>query len=189
MNLSKISNSELLDSTTRLAREERRLINELLHHLLEIESRRLYLELGYTSLFLYVTKELRYSEAAAQRRIDAARLLRQVPAIEEKIASGELTLASVSKAQQYFRAEKKAGAALSPSQKEEVVLSLVGLSTREAEGRLAEKNPDAFPKERVRQVSPEEVQITFTASRELRSKLERVRELLSHADPSLSQAE
>jgi 5-methylcytosine-specific restriction endonuclease McrA len=186
MNLTSLSNESLLSRTRELAQEERRLTNELLHHLLEIEARKLYLDLGHPSLFVYVTRELHYSEASAQRRIDAARLLRQVPVLEEKLASGELTLGSVGKAQQYFRAEQKRGLKLSPEQKQEVVLSLSGLSTREAESKLALSNPDAFRQERVREVGGDELTITFTASKELRTQLERVRELHSHVDASLS---
>ncbi len=189
MNLKHLSKPDLLFRTKQLAFEERRITNELLHHLIEIESRMLHVELGYTSLHLYVTKELRFSDASAQRRIDAARLLRQVPAIETQLATGDLILGSVGKAQQFFRAERKRGVVLSASEKEKVMLSLVGLSVLEVEGQLAEKNPDAFPVEKVRATSVDTVAITFTTDRELRQKLERVRKLYSNTNPNLSYAE
>lgn len=109
MDLRNLPNDTLLSRARELAREERRLTNELLHRLNEIESRKLYLALGYSSLFLYVTRDLHYSEASAQRRIDAARLLRRLPVVEEKLLSGELNLGTIGKVQQFFRAERKQG--------------------------------------------------------------------------------
>jgi hypothetical protein len=146
--LTSLSNDQLLESARDLASQERRITNELLRHLIEIEVRRLYLRLSYSSLFLYVTKELRYSEAAAQRRIDAARLLREVPAVEQKIASGELTLGHLGKAQQFFRAERKDGIRFTSDQKQEVVLSLVGLTTKEAASESTQKVAFPLPQRR-----------------------------------------
>ena len=51
----------------------------------EIDSRRLYLEIGYASLWAYCTGALKYSEASAQRRIEAMRALREIPVLAEKI--------------------------------------------------------------------------------------------------------
>src|SRR5690606_11622682 len=189
MNLTQLSNEALLSRTESLAQEERRITNELLHHLLEIEARRLYLELGHASLFAYVTKGLKYPEASAQRRIDAARALRSNPSVEEKLKEGSLNLTTVGLAQKYFRAEKKEGRALTPEEKGEVYEGLEGLSSREAEAKLAGMNPEAFPREKVRAVSEEEIQITFTADSELQALFRRVRELHSHTDPNPSHAQ
>src|SRR5690606_2316204 len=75
---------------------------EILKHLNEIDRRKLYLERGYSSLWAYCTEELNYSEAAAQRRIEAMRAL-EIPELEEKIESGKLTLSSIAKVQSLAR--------------------------------------------------------------------------------------
>ena len=101
-----LSNEQLLSQTQQLVLKERRLNLEILRHLHEIDSRKLYLRLSYSSLFEYVVKELKYSEAAAYRRIKAMKLCRQFPETTGKLEEGELTLTSASQLQTFF--EKKA---------------------------------------------------------------------------------
>jgi hypothetical protein len=92
--LSELSTQELNAKIQSLVREERRLTVEVLRHLREVERRMLFAELGYPSLFAYATSELGYSEAAASRRIEAMRAMREVAELENKIESGELSLAN-----------------------------------------------------------------------------------------------
>lgn len=87
MNLRNLNDSELLNRTRHLVDEERRITTSLLHHLREIETRKLFLERGFASLFEYLVQGFDYSEAAAQRRISAMRLLKELPEIENKIQS------------------------------------------------------------------------------------------------------
>ena len=107
-NLKNISNKELLSQTKLLVQEERNIHIQVLHHLREIQSRRLYLELGFSSLFDYATKELGYSEGAAFRRIKAMKLCQEVPDTEFKLQSGTLSLSSACQIQTFFEKQKKA---------------------------------------------------------------------------------
>ncbi len=102
MLLQNLKNEEILANTKNLVKEERRIQVELLHHLREIEKRKLFLEIGFGSLFDYVVQELGYSESAAYRRIQAMRLLKAVPVIEEKIADGSLTLTTAAQVQSFL---------------------------------------------------------------------------------------
>src|SRR5438045_2173558 len=86
--LSRFSDQELLEQTQFLAQEERRIGLEVLHHLREVDRRRLYAR-TYSSLHEFVVKELHYSDGAAYRRIQAMRLLKELPEIEEQLQSGE----------------------------------------------------------------------------------------------------
>src|SRR5438067_1747505 len=95
----------LLQNTLELVQNERRVTLEVLHHLREIERRSLYAVLGYPSLFEYAVKELRYSHSAAYRRIESMRLLKDVPEVEEKIKSVELSLSNLAQAQNFFKKE------------------------------------------------------------------------------------
>ena len=106
-NLKNISNKELLSQTKLLVQEERNIHIQVLHHLREIQSRRLYLELGFSSLFDYATKELGYSEGAAFRRIKAMKLCQDVPDTEFKLQSGTLSLSSACQIQTFFEKHKK----------------------------------------------------------------------------------
>lgn len=106
MNLRTVPKEILLKRTEELAAKERHVTLEVLHHLREIERRMLYAELGHSSLKVYCVKVLRYSETAAGRRISSMRLLKDLPEIETKIASGELTLSNAAQAQVHFRKMK-----------------------------------------------------------------------------------
>ncbi|MBX3021746.1 MAG: hypothetical protein KF799_08735, partial [Bdellovibrionales bacterium] len=104
MNLKNLSDQVLLEKTSELAYRERSTLIELLHHLREIERRRLFCTLKYQSLHDYMMKHLKYSDDEAVRRISAMRLLKELPAeevarVEEKISEGELTLTNLSMAQ------------------------------------------------------------------------------------------
>ena len=83
MDLKHLTNKILLSDTKALALEYRMVTTKLLHHLKEVEKRRLFSDLGYASMFDYVVKELGFSESSAMRRIHAARLLADVPEIEK----------------------------------------------------------------------------------------------------------
>ncbi|HAZ13524.1 MAG: hypothetical protein A2X86_13415 [Bdellovibrionales bacterium GWA2_49_15] len=69
---------------------------KVLAHFQEIESRKLYLELGYGSLFLFAVKELGYKEASAQRRIEAMRFLKKTPVARTMVEKGHLNLSNLS---------------------------------------------------------------------------------------------
>lgn len=88
-----------------MAHTEREISLKVLHHLREIEKRRLFSDLKYGSLFEYAVKELGYSESSAMRRIQSARLIVEMPHLEAKIQSGHLTFTNVAMAAQLFRNE------------------------------------------------------------------------------------
>ena len=102
-----LSNEQLLSRTQQLVLKERRLNLEILRHLNEIDNRKLYLRLSYSSLFEYVVKELKYSEAAAYRRIKAMKLCRQFPETAGKLKEGALTLTSACQLQTFFEKKTK----------------------------------------------------------------------------------
>jgi len=106
MNLKHLRDDELLTVTKDLVQMERTTLTKILHHLREIERRKLYSDLGCASLFEYAVKHLQYSEGQAGRRIQAMRLIKEIPEIEQKIASGALSLSNISQAQSFFFARR-----------------------------------------------------------------------------------
>ncbi len=137
-----ITSQELNSKMQFAVQEERRCTVEVLRLLREIERRMVYAELGYPSLFAYCTSELGYSEAAASRRIEAMRAMRETVEIEKKIESGELSLSAVSQARVAIRAhERETKVKVSPEQKKSVILQLSGLSKRAAEKVLVRELP------------------------------------------------
>ena len=78
--IKQLSNKELLSKTKLLVQKERNIHIQVLRHLAEIDSRRLYFQdMASSSLFDYAVRELGYSEGAAYRRIKAMKLCRDLP--------------------------------------------------------------------------------------------------------------
>lgn len=75
MQLKHVSDSKLHADLKGYIRQEREVLTIILHHLREVEKRRLYSSYHHPSLFLYATKELGYSEDQAGRRISAMRMM------------------------------------------------------------------------------------------------------------------
>ena len=65
---SELGDQQLLEQTRRLAANQRCLEVHILDHLDEIDRRGLALRRGFSSLFDYAVRELRFTDAAAQRR-------------------------------------------------------------------------------------------------------------------------
>lgn len=79
-------------------------------------------------------QELNYSEDQAYRRINAMKLLKELPQIEVKLNTGALTLSNISVATQVFRKEVKIhGESRSSNEKLEMLVALENKSKREAE--------------------------------------------------------
>jgi hypothetical protein len=90
-----LSNEQLLSEVKALAGREREVTARLIGWLAELDARRLYLGEGYSSLFTYCTQCLHLSEHAAYGRIEAARVVRRLPAILDLLADGSVTLTTV----------------------------------------------------------------------------------------------
>lgn len=134
MNLTHLTDKSLLTDTKKLARDYRHITAQLLHHLREIDARKLYSELGYSTLFNYVVQELGFSEASASRRISAMKILKEIPEIEEKIESGDLNLTHLGIAANVFKKEKVTDIEF----KKEVLSCIENTSTRTCEKTLLE---------------------------------------------------
>lgn len=136
MDLTQISNHELLDRVEKLSRTERKITHLILCHLVEVETRRLHLDLGYTSLFRYMTVHLQYSEDAAYRRIQAG-LLKKMPQLEKSIEAGEVNLTQLQQVQNCLNKEIEQGHKITIQQTEKVLEHIQNKSSFEAQKILA----------------------------------------------------
>lgn len=93
--LAKLSNEELEFRLKDLVSKERKLLHVILEHIKEVDTRKLYLQRAYPSIYEYLVKELGYSGSAAMRRLEAARLLKEVPLVSMKIQEGSLNLSQI----------------------------------------------------------------------------------------------
>ncbi|MBS1985748.1 MAG: hypothetical protein JST16_16440, partial [Bdellovibrionales bacterium] len=143
-------------------------------------------------LFEYAVHELSYSEAAAGRRIQAMRLMTELPEVAPKIESGALNLTNICQAQSFFRDLKKAQPerAMSREQKTEVLARLEDKSSREGLKVLLAISPvQVLPRERERIVSTEHTEVSFVINQELKNGLDEIRSLLGPKGATLNMAE
>jgi hypothetical protein len=93
--LKTLSNRELLNRLSKLVKQERNLTLEILPHLIEVENRKIHRSLGYSSMFVYCTDGLGYSESSANRRIYAARAIRKCPGAYDDLREGCVNLGTL----------------------------------------------------------------------------------------------
>lgn len=177
MNLKHLADTILISETKRLVREEIEVTSVILHHIKEIERRKIFSDYGYPSMLSYAIKELSYSEGAAQRRLQASRLLKDLPEIEEKICDGTLSLSNLSQAAGFFKKEE----IIDPKKKKEILGKLENKSAREGEKVLFDLGTKkVLPDEGVKIVSKDYQQIKVNVSDEIFKKITDVKELLGH---------
>ena len=78
-----------------LAHDAARLMAMLLAYLAELDTRRGYLGLGFSSLFAFATARLGFSEDEACKRTQACRAARTYPVIFEMVADGRIHLTAI----------------------------------------------------------------------------------------------
>ncbi len=120
-----------------LAREHAAL-GDFLVELAVFDRQRLWIELGYASLFDFLTRELGLSKASASFRKKAAELIQQFPEALEPIRDGRLCLSSV------FELAK----VLTPENRNEVLPRFFHCSSREAKQVSAAIAPEEAPPRR-----------------------------------------
>ena len=104
---SSLGDQQLLEQTRRLAANQRGLEVHILDHLDEIDRRGLALRRGFSSLFDYAVRELRFTDAAAQRRIQTMRLCRRHGWVRAMLHSGELSVTSAAQLETAFGAAER----------------------------------------------------------------------------------
>lgn len=185
MILRQMNRAELDLHLKNLVKKERDILHEILETIREIDSRRMYLEIGYSSLFDYLTQAVGYSNASAQRRVDAARLLAEIPQLSEKIQSGEIRLNQISMVQKAARdVAKQANKKVTTEEKIALLESIVNQSVQETQKEIAtffDIPVEQFTKQKIQ--ADESVRFELTLSKEIFEKLQRAQALVSGAVP------
>lgn len=193
---------------------ERTASTEVIEHLMEIDRRRLYLDQACSSLYRYAKERLGYSEDEALKRVRVARFARQVPRVLEELRSGAMHLTGAFLLAAHLteqNAEALLAEARGKSRRELEALLARWFPQPDVEARVdpmpapaqpalgfslgssvsGPSSPNARPgtgnqppRSKLEPLSPASYRVQFTASAEFRAKIERARELLSHAVPS-----
>jgi hypothetical protein len=172
---------DLSNHLASLLRKEREAMADFLLALANFDDKKLWRDLGHTSLFYYLRRELGLSAGAAQHRKTAVELIQQFPVVETALRQGRLCLSSVC----------ELGKVVTPENVAEVLPRFVGLSRREAEAVAASIRPAAaFPQREVvtpvratalapsaevrREIAPPEPMVTEVHPGELPSRMDLV---------------
>jgi 5-methylcytosine-specific restriction endonuclease McrA len=188
MDLKHLTDTDLLKNTEQAASRERLATTDLLHHLIEVERRRLFSKVRCSSLFDYCVKILKMSEPQAARRVNAARTIKEFPAIETKLKSGALNMTAISQAHCFFKKESANQKPLSTLQKTDILEKLEHQSTREADKILLSHSatPEIHRKEFTRPISANLTEARLNLDQETMANLKRLQEIWSHEMPNAS---
>jgi len=182
-----MTNEEIESRMTTLTQSERLITTEILALINLAEDRKLHLERGYSSLFAWLVEGYGYSESAAYRRIEAARLIRIVPEAAEKIENGEVNLTTLAKARGAIRAQEKAtGKKISAEEQADVVRNIENKTSAETDTTLFQLFPESASsvhRERQNQVSETQTRLSFNLDAETMANLEWAKAFLSHSIP------
>jgi hypothetical protein len=169
---------------TQLVKTERNITHEVLLCIQLLDSTKAYAELGYSSLFDYLVAGQKYSEGSAQRRISAARLLREVPGIQEKIQEGALNLTQLAKLSIAVKQEqKKTGQKVSTAEKKEILTQLENKNSLETEQFLGKELQYAPQSQEKLIAKNEDYYLTIKLNQIQLEKLKKARAILSHSYP------
>jgi 5-methylcytosine-specific restriction endonuclease McrA len=141
MNLSTLTDDELIRSIKTLTGDERGMIVSVLKHLSEFERRRLAERKAFPSLFEYCVRELRYAHGETARRIRAARAAKKFGILYGPIGKGELSLTTVALLEPHLKWDNY----------RKLIRDAKGKTTREVEALVAALAPvPAAPSEKIR---------------------------------------
>ena len=143
---SELGDQQLLEQTKRLAANQRCLEVHILDHLDEIDRRGLALRRGFSSLFDYAVRELRFTDAAAQRRIQAMRLCRRHGWVRASLQSGELSMTAAAQLETTFAGAERAERQSRTAHRNVGQTSQLGLPAAPGEaGEQGERGPRSAP--------------------------------------------
>ncbi len=180
--ISKMPNDLLMKDFDKLVRTERKISHLVLEYIAEIEDRKLYLDRAFPNLFAFLTTACGYSDGAASRRIKAARALREIPEIGDKLEAGTLNLSQVAMVQHSCReVEKQTGQPVTLNQKRDLLHKVQMATTAETQVIIAEDlgiKPLVIHKQQNH--ADRSVTLTITFSADQFALLQQAKSLLSH---------
>jgi hypothetical protein len=177
-----LNDQDLITSTERFVIQEREIGQVIIWHLQEIQDRRLFLTMGFESLYECLRKHFKMSDSVAYGRIKVLKVLADVPTAGESLKSGELNISNIVLAHSFIeKYQKKTGEELSLEDKVELIENIKSKKTAEVKELLARCNPDvALPHDEIRPITKNHSQMKSTISKELVEKIEYLKSLISH---------
>ncbi len=105
--LTNLNRMELMGTLKTLVKREKDLTLEILDYLQEISNRKLFLEMGHSTLFAFLTEELGYCSGTAYLRIQTMTAL-TIPENRDRVLKDKTSLNTLAKTQCFINNENKA---------------------------------------------------------------------------------
>jgi hypothetical protein len=141
---------------------------DLVEIIQQVEAHRVFLSRGHSSVFRYVTSELRLGENLTYSLITVARKARDVPELKMQLQAGAMTLTNA----------RRVAAVLTPENQKEWIKSACELSSRELEKEVARVRPGVATPERASYVTHDRVKLEVGLSECEMLRLRRAQDLL-----------
>ncbi len=186
MNISVLSDQELLSNTKKLVKEEKNLTLKIIEHLEEVSKRKLYCDLKYQSLFEYCVYELGYSRDEAYRRLDAMKTSKKVPEIKKELGNGTITLSTINLMSDFLNASAKKNITINSR---EILTQIKGQSKKDVEKFFIKKKEELgiktqIAKKEIVTKAGEEVRLNITLKKSTMDKITKLKALVSHSNPN-----
>jgi len=156
---------------------EKKITADILEKLQEVYDKKDFA--GYTNLFQYMVKGLGYSEATASLRQSCLKLLREIPALKEKLDEGKLSYTTLARSYKFIKN-------LPTQEKTATLSSLENKSSRQALQILESSTNAPEIKVKTRQYK-EHVRLTIDLNYDDYEKLKRIKALRSHKVQSMEE--
>ena len=140
--LEALSDKKLLSDLEKINYQERRLKALVLLYLSELDKRKLYLPIGYSSLFEFCTGHLGYTRATPARRIRSARAVARYPEAPAMLLSGEINITTLSMISDI----------LDQDNHEEILSKIKNKSTRQVELLVSRHRPGRISRDMIRPI-------------------------------------
>jgi hypothetical protein len=184
------SQTELLNTTTELFTKEKKIDNAILILLSEIQNRRIYAVLGFSSLFEMLVKHFNLSESSAYQRISLIKLIQDVPVAKSALVEDRASMSNLVLASSFINEQNKNSKKMTVEEKTNVIEIVKTKSYKEAKEVLALLNPQpVIAKDKSIIISKTQTNLHFTIDNELQKKLDHIKNLISHknAKPSMNE--
>lgn len=181
MNLRKLNDDQIIFGLHSEIKKEKQTTANVVRYIDEVDRRKLYLNYKCTSIFQYLLTVEKYDNSSAQRRIDAMKLLRQLPEIEMDLEKGSINLTQTAQFTTLVREKEKTVGKLELEQKRELVDAIRGKTTAQTQVllcQLLEIEPKQL--EKAKPQAEESVRREATFTKEQEAILQQVREQFSH---------
>ncbi|MFN8370914.1 MAG: HNH endonuclease signature motif containing protein [Bacteriovoracaceae bacterium] len=148
---------------------ERATLVQILDQLQIVYDTRLYAKMGHASIIKYLIKEHGYSESAAYRRMQALRLVKEIPEVKNLVKKGNLHLSGITTLQIMMKNQDK-------DTKIDVISKIQNKTNSEIQTEIFKLIPTAtLPNENSRKVSETETRLSLNLSQKVMDKLEKLK--------------